>query len=96
LETLFEGFAEEMMMAGALLGDVQADGRWYLDGHHYRQVPSGLHGLTMSRPLLEGHVRQRVRDGPGGTTEPGVPVATVCLAASGVGLVPAVLGAAAW
>lgn len=64
LETLFEGFAEEMVMAGALLGDVQADGRWYLDGHHYRQVPSGLHGLTMSRPLLEGHVRQRVRDLP--------------------------------
>ncbi|MGH3780085.1 MAG: FAD-dependent oxidoreductase, partial [Pseudonocardiaceae bacterium] len=61
LETLFEGFTEEMVMAGALLGDVQADIRWYLDGHHYRQVPCGLHGLTVSRPLLEGHVRQRVR-----------------------------------
>ncbi len=64
LESLFEGFAEEMVMAGALLGDVQADCHWYLDGHHYRQVPSGLHGLTMSRPLLEGHVRQRVRGLP--------------------------------
>jgi 2-polyprenyl-6-methoxyphenol hydroxylase-like FAD-dependent oxidoreductase len=61
LETLFEGFAEEMVMAGGLVGDVQADGRWYLDGHHYRQVPSGLHGLTASRPLLEGRVRARVR-----------------------------------
>jgi len=61
LETLFDGFADEMVLAGALLGDILADGRWYLDGHHYRQVPSGLHGLTMSRPLLEGHVLQRVR-----------------------------------
>ncbi len=61
LETLFDGFADEMVMAGALLGDIQADFRWYLDGHHYRQVPSGLHGLSASRPLLEGHVRQRVR-----------------------------------
>ncbi len=61
LETLFEGFADGMVMAGALLGDVQADVSLHLDGHHYRQVPSGLHGLTVSRPLLEGHVRQRVR-----------------------------------
>src|ERR687894_703979 len=61
LETLFDGFAEELVLAGALLGDILADGRWYLDGHHYRQVPSGLHGLAASRSLLEGHVRQRVR-----------------------------------
>ena len=60
LETLFDGFAAEMLMAGGLVGDVQADGRWYLDGHHYRQVPCGLHALTTSRPLLEGHVRARV------------------------------------
>jgi 2-polyprenyl-6-methoxyphenol hydroxylase-like FAD-dependent oxidoreductase len=60
LETLFEGFAEEMMMAGGLVGDVQADARLYLDGHHYRQVPCGLYALTTSRPLLEGHVRARV------------------------------------
>jgi 2-polyprenyl-6-methoxyphenol hydroxylase-like FAD-dependent oxidoreductase len=61
LETLFDGFAEEMVMAGALLGDIQADIGWYLDGHHYQQAPSGLHGLPASRSLLEGHVRQRVR-----------------------------------
>ncbi|MGH3752588.1 MAG: FAD-dependent oxidoreductase [Pseudonocardiaceae bacterium] len=61
LEALFDGFADEMVLAGGLLGDILADCRWYLDGHHYRQVPSGLHGLTASRPLLEGHVRQRVR-----------------------------------
>ncbi|MDQ3764988.1 MAG: FAD-binding monooxygenase [Actinomycetota bacterium] len=61
LETLFDGFAEEMMMAGGLVGDVQADARLYLDGHHYRQVSCGLYVLTTSRPLLEGHLRQRVR-----------------------------------
>jgi 2-polyprenyl-6-methoxyphenol hydroxylase-like FAD-dependent oxidoreductase len=61
LDSLFDGFAEEMMMAGGLVGDVQADARLYLDGHHYRQVPCGLHVLTTSRPLLEGHVRARVR-----------------------------------
>ncbi|MGH8917351.1 MAG: FAD-dependent oxidoreductase, partial [Actinomycetes bacterium] len=61
LERLFDGFAEEMVLAGALLGDALADVRWYLDGHHYQQVPSGLHGLSMSRSLLEGRVRQRVR-----------------------------------
>ncbi|MGH3825033.1 MAG: NAD(P)/FAD-dependent oxidoreductase [Pseudonocardiaceae bacterium] len=61
LETLFEGFTEEMVLAGAAFGDVQADGQWYLDGYHYRREPSGLLGLVASRPLLEGHVRQRVR-----------------------------------
>ncbi len=61
LETLFEGFADEMVLAGALVGDVQADAQWFLDGHRYRQVPSGLHALGVSRPLLEGHGRARVR-----------------------------------
>jgi len=61
LETLFDGFTDDMLVAGGLLGDIQADGRWYVDGHYYRKAPSGLHGLSVSRPLLEGHVRQRVR-----------------------------------
>lgn len=64
LETLFDGFADEMLTAGALVGDVQADIRFYLDGHHYRQVPCGVHALVASRPLLEGYVRQRVRTLP--------------------------------
>src|SRR4051812_21059056 len=56
----------------------------------HRRPPSAEH-LRQAWPIVSCGCH-----GPGGTTEPGVPVATVCLVASGVGLVPAVLGAAAW
>jgi 2-polyprenyl-6-methoxyphenol hydroxylase-like FAD-dependent oxidoreductase len=60
LEELFPGLTDELVRYGALAGDLQADGRWYNDGHLLRQHPSGMQALGMTRPLLEDRVRARV------------------------------------
>jgi 2-polyprenyl-6-methoxyphenol hydroxylase-like FAD-dependent oxidoreductase len=60
LEELFPGLTEELVARGALTGDIQAQGRWANEGHILRQAPSGLTGLLVSRPLLEGHLRERL------------------------------------
>ena len=61
LEELFPGLTAELVACGAPAGDLLADARFYLSGHRLRQAPSGLVLLCASRPLLEGHVRARVR-----------------------------------
>jgi 2-polyprenyl-6-methoxyphenol hydroxylase-like FAD-dependent oxidoreductase len=60
LEELFPGLTDELVAQGALYGDVQLHGRWYNEGVRLRQAPSGLNSLAVSRPLLEGQVRQRL------------------------------------
>jgi 2-polyprenyl-6-methoxyphenol hydroxylase-like FAD-dependent oxidoreductase len=64
LDELFPGLSGELVEQGALRGDIQASVRWCNDGHLLRQAPSPLEGLCVSRPLLEGHVRQRVASLP--------------------------------
>jgi 2-polyprenyl-6-methoxyphenol hydroxylase-like FAD-dependent oxidoreductase len=61
LEQLFPGFTAELVAHGAPVGDPLANGRWYVSGHRMRQAATGLVALCASRPLLEGHVRARVR-----------------------------------
>jgi 2-polyprenyl-6-methoxyphenol hydroxylase-like FAD-dependent oxidoreductase len=61
LEELFPGLTAELITHGAPVGDLVANGRWYLNGHRLRQAHSGLVALSPSRPFLEGHVRTRVR-----------------------------------
>jgi 2-polyprenyl-6-methoxyphenol hydroxylase-like FAD-dependent oxidoreductase len=61
LEELFCGLTDELVAAGAPVGDIQADARWYNDGLLLRQVPAGLTALLASRPLLESRVRDRLR-----------------------------------
>lgn len=60
LEELFPGLTDELVAQGALYGDIQLHGRWYNEGVRLRQAPSGLNSLSVSRPLLEGHIRQRL------------------------------------
>jgi 2-polyprenyl-6-methoxyphenol hydroxylase-like FAD-dependent oxidoreductase len=60
LEELFPGLTDELVARGALYGDVQLQGRWYNEGVRLCQAPSGLNSLAVSRPLLEGQVRQRL------------------------------------
>ena len=60
LEELFPGLTDELVARGALYGDIQLHGRWYNEGVRLRQAPSGLNSLSVSRPLLEGHVRRRL------------------------------------
>jgi 2-polyprenyl-6-methoxyphenol hydroxylase-like FAD-dependent oxidoreductase len=60
LDELLPDFTAELTAAGAVCCDVLADGRWQLSGHQLKQCHAGLPALLASRPLLEGHVRERV------------------------------------
>jgi 2-polyprenyl-6-methoxyphenol hydroxylase-like FAD-dependent oxidoreductase len=61
LEELFPGLTAELVARGVPAGDLLADTRLYLSGHRLRQAHAGLVVLCASRPVLEGHVRARVR-----------------------------------
>lgn len=61
LEELLPGLTAELVACGAPAGDLLGDARFYLSGHRLRQARTGLVLLCASRPLLEGHVRARVR-----------------------------------
>ncbi len=64
LEELFEGLTEELLVAGALPGDSLGNVRLLLSGQRLAQTSSGAPGLFLGRPLLEAHVRRRVRQVP--------------------------------
>lgn len=63
LQTLFPDIAAELKAHGAVSdgSDVAATGLWHQYGHTKAQFDAGLPGMLMSRPLLEGIVRNRVR-----------------------------------
>jgi hypothetical protein len=61
LEELLPGLTAELTAQGVPIGDMLADTRLYLSGHRLRQARTGLVVLCASRPVLEGHVRARVR-----------------------------------
>jgi 2-polyprenyl-6-methoxyphenol hydroxylase-like FAD-dependent oxidoreductase len=61
LEELLPGLTAELVAHGAPTGDMLANGRFYFSGHRLRQAHTGLVLLCASRPLLESHVRARVR-----------------------------------
>jgi len=60
LETLFPGFATDLVAAGATSGDIARDVRWYVEGGTMRRFTSDVRGFGMSRPLLESAVRARI------------------------------------
>jgi 2-polyprenyl-6-methoxyphenol hydroxylase-like FAD-dependent oxidoreductase len=64
LEELFEGFTADLTAAGAIPVDLQRDCVWINDGHPLARAASGLQGLCVSRPALEGYVRGRVASLP--------------------------------
>lgn len=55
-------------------GDIVNEGRWFHEGGCLRQVASGLDGLLLSRPMLEGNVRERLRKIPNVHFEEGADV----------------------
>ena len=61
LEGFFPGLFEEAQRAGGLRADLTRDAYWCFEGGTYRRFASGLEGLLLSRPLLEGIIRERVR-----------------------------------
>lgn len=60
LETLFPGISRQLIEDGAVPGDIVRDGRWFMEGACLSRFTSGIDGLLMSRPFLEGAVRKRV------------------------------------
>jgi 2-polyprenyl-6-methoxyphenol hydroxylase-like FAD-dependent oxidoreductase len=64
LEELFSGFTASLTADGAVPGDVLGNVRWQLSGHQLRQATIGLPALLASRPFLEGHLREMVRQLP--------------------------------
>ena len=65
LEDLFPQLTADLVATGAVPCDIQNDVRWYNDGRQLHPAPSRLHGLTVSRPQLEGCLRSRVAALPG-------------------------------
>ena len=61
LEGAFPGLFEEARGAGGLGVDLTRDAYWCFEGGEYMRFASDLEGLLISRPLLEGIVRDRVR-----------------------------------
>ena len=60
VEALFPGLVDDLVAGGAVPGDIAADGRWYQTGGYRPRFASGLAGLAMTRPYLEGQIRRRV------------------------------------
>ncbi|GII30201.1 NAD(P)/FAD-dependent oxidoreductase [Planotetraspora mira] len=65
LEDLFPRLTADLVAAGAVPCDIQNDVRWYNDGRRLQPAPSGMRGLTVSRPHLEWCLRSRVAALPG-------------------------------
>jgi 2-polyprenyl-6-methoxyphenol hydroxylase-like FAD-dependent oxidoreductase len=61
LEELFPGLTAELEARGALRGDLGLDTGWWHAGTLHLPHASGIVGLLVSRPVLEGAVLRRVR-----------------------------------
>jgi 2-polyprenyl-6-methoxyphenol hydroxylase-like FAD-dependent oxidoreductase len=59
MEELFPGFTDDLIAAGVPTGDL-GEMRWYFNARELRPSHTGLLSVTAPRPLLEGHVRNRV------------------------------------
>jgi 2-polyprenyl-6-methoxyphenol hydroxylase-like FAD-dependent oxidoreductase len=60
LQQLFPGIVEDLIADGVVAGDIALDSRWFHYGGYKTRFDSGLKGISLSRPLIEGHVRRRV------------------------------------
>jgi 2-polyprenyl-6-methoxyphenol hydroxylase-like FAD-dependent oxidoreductase len=61
LEELFPGVGQQLVAAGAAVGDGLGDMRWVLGGHRLARGHAGRDAVQCTRPLLESVVRDRVR-----------------------------------
>ena len=60
LEDLLPGLTDELVAAGAPVGDMLGNTRLCFGGHRFRQGVSGLTAVCVSRPTLEAVIRRRV------------------------------------
>lgn len=64
---LLPGLRDDLIAAGGVAADIQDDVHWYLDDYLLKPAPSGLEGIGITRPVLEGLIRKRVAALPGVT-----------------------------
>src|SRR5690606_16363699 len=64
MEELLPGLTADLVLQGALSGDVGGRNAWYLGGYRVLPVQAGAEGMLVSRLLLEAYLRARVRDVP--------------------------------
>jgi flavin-dependent dehydrogenase len=60
IESLFPRITSEFLGRGALMADTVAAARWFQNGGYHHETVSGTQTLLMSRPLLEGLIRDRL------------------------------------
>jgi 2-polyprenyl-6-methoxyphenol hydroxylase-like FAD-dependent oxidoreductase len=61
-EGFFPGLVEDVLRAGAVKADITRDAHWCFETGEQARFESGLDAVLVSRPLLKGMVRRRVRD----------------------------------
>jgi 2-polyprenyl-6-methoxyphenol hydroxylase-like FAD-dependent oxidoreductase len=61
MDASFPGMFADLARAGAPVGDVTGNFLWHQYGAYKLRESSGLEGICVSRPALEGAVRDRVR-----------------------------------
>jgi 2-polyprenyl-6-methoxyphenol hydroxylase-like FAD-dependent oxidoreductase len=61
LEGFFPGLLEEIVNAGAVKCCMTQEAHWCFEGGEHVRFESDLEGVLVSRPLIEGMVRERVR-----------------------------------
>lgn len=83
LEDLFPGIVPELTARGAIEGLIGQSLQFFSEGELLAPFESDLRLLFLSRPLLEGHVRQRVRRLPNVSIHDGYEVLDL-VASSGV------------
>ncbi|HWU11086.1 MAG TPA: FAD-dependent monooxygenase [Streptomyces sp.] len=64
MESLFPGLTDELIEAGVRPGDFSGAIRWYFNGRLLRPARTGLPSVPATRPVLEHHLRERVRGLP--------------------------------
>jgi 2-polyprenyl-6-methoxyphenol hydroxylase-like FAD-dependent oxidoreductase len=64
LDELFPGLTDQLRSAGAPMIDILGQARFAPTGRPLARVSTGLEALQASRPLIEGCVRERVRQLP--------------------------------
>ena len=83
LEAWFPGLTADLLASGAVDLDLCADFLWHQDGGVQRRPETALRGPSMSRPLLEHTVRQRVLGLPNVEIRAGVTVTGLTATAGG-------------
>jgi 2-polyprenyl-6-methoxyphenol hydroxylase-like FAD-dependent oxidoreductase len=91
LDRLFPGFTDELCAAGAVLGDALGEVRRFLGGGYHALAPSDVRTLYASRPMIEAHVRARVRALPNVTLRGEAPVRGLAWSADGARVTGVVL-----